>query len=691
MNFKSKWWQFAQATALAGALAGCDNPNNPIPPPEAINTRGGLTTFSGDLEQYLEDTAVLQMRSQLEAMRDEVPGWGWWGFRGGFGGLDNLEASAAGSAAPPSAPSAYTQTNNQVQGVDEADFVKNDGTRIFSLSGDRLYAVKSWPASELGVQGSLKIEGWPRELFIDGTDTAVVFSTVYQWYPMSHAGSYCLGLDCGYYYSNTVKVTHVDVSDMANLQVTKEVYLPGSYLSARKVGSSVRVVLTDSFNYPDGFKWGPEWSEGLWNDKPRLRAAYDRAIAENELLIRAQTLAHWLPASQVKVNGVTHSVPHACSDVSRVNGPTRLGQVSVVTLDLTGDSFARSTILAEAGEVYASQNNLYVATQHWWWWPAPGQRDATYIHKFDISQPAQATYVASGVVDGQILDQFSLDEAATGELRVVTTINNRVPDLQNPDNWWGTVRTTNRLSVLRDNQGFLQIIGASQDLAEGERVTSSRIVGNRGYVVTFEQVDPLFTFDLSVPEQPTLIGQVKIPGFSSYMHPLDENHLLTIGTYMDEDANWQSRRLQLAIFDVTDMANPQQTHVQLVGSLSSYSEAQSEHKAFNYFAAKKLLAIPFTDWSWDASDYWSAFRSELKVYGVDAQTGFVEKGAVSLRDLYQVQDYYSWRYYYEPWVRRSVMADDFVYAISDSGIRVAHISNLAQPVQTAPFTRYTGE
>ena len=502
----------------------------------------------------------------------------------------------------------------------------------------------------------------------------------------------CLGLHCGYHYANTVKVTEVDVSDMTNLRVTREVYLPGHYESARKVGTSVRMVLSDDFNFPTGFKWGPDWEEGLWNDKARLRDAYNRVIAQNETLIRQQTLAEWVPAAKIRANGQTTIVPHPCEEFSRVNAPTRLGQVSVVTLDLNADSLHRTSILAEPGEIYASANNLYVATRHWWWWPQPGQRDTTYLHKFDISQPSNAVYAASGVVDGHIVDQFSMDEAASGHFRVVTTINTRVPDTENPGNWWGTMSTTNRLSVLAENQGFLDVVGRSPDLAEGERVMSSRMMGDKGFVVTFRQVDPLFTFDLSNPTNPRVVGELKIPGFSTYIHPLGPNHLLTIGTYVPEDnTNWQARALQLAIFDVTDMANPRQTHVQLVGTAYGWSEAQHEHKAFNYFAAKKLLAIPFADWNYgnNGNDYWSSFTSDLKVYEVDPVLGFTTKGSISLRDMYQVQNYYGWSYYWEPYVRRSVMADDFVYAISDSGIRVANIANLAAPIQTAQFNRYT--
>lgn len=702
INWTTRWRAVAAAAGLAAGLTGCAGKESEIPPPPSVVNRVSLSSFQGsnacaDLETYLEDTAVLQMRTQLEAARDGVPGWGWWGGwgRGGLefdaAGPPQANAAAGGSAAPTN----YTQTNNQVAGVDEADFVKNDGTRIFALSGNTLHAVRSWPAEQTAVLGTLKIEGYPREMFLDGTNKAVVFSSIYQWYPLSNTGgASCLGLNCGYYYANTVKVTEVDVSDMSNLSVIREVYLPGHYTSARKIGASVRLVLNDDFNFPPGFKWGPDWEENLWNDKPRLRAAYDRVIAQNEQLIRSQTLAEWVPAAKIKTGANVTIVPHACDAFSRVNAPTRLGQVSVVTLDLAQNTVNRTSILAEPGEIYSSQNNLYVATRHWWWWPAPGQKDTTYIHKFDISQPGSAAYVASGTVDGHIVDQFSMDEAASGHFRIVTTIQTRVVDSTQPNNWWGTIETTNRLSVLGENAGYLDVVGQSPDLAPGERVQSSRMVGDKGFVVTFRQVDPLFTFDLSDPTNPRKIGELKIPGFSTYIHPMDANHLLTIGTYVPEPVNgqpvdWRARALQLAIFDVSNLANPIQTHTQLVGTAYGWSEAASEHKAFNYFAAKKLLAIPFADWNYSGTgDYWSTFTSDLRVFSVDPITGFTSRGAVSMKDLYQTYTYSGWTYYWEPYVRRSIMADDYVYAISDSGIRVANVNALGSTLATARFNKY---
>jgi uncharacterized secreted protein with C-terminal beta-propeller domain len=706
-----KWRKWAAAAAGLAAV-GCGTNQSPEPSPGVVD-RVALTSFGGnnacqDLETYLEDNAVKMMRTQIEGERDSVPQWGWWGFEGGgfFGGLPEDTAAAPGAnggkdSAPP--PQNYTTTNTQVAGVDEADFVKNDGTRIFVLSGNKLYASLSWPATQLSMQGKLNIEGWPTQMFLSDNGQVVVFSQVWQELPLSSQdGVNCKGLDCGFYYSNSVKLTVIDPTDLANLKVVSEYYLPGSYNDSRRIGDSVRIVMSDSLHFPPAMQWWPSNLTtfcGGWNttctpdDQAKFKQAFNDLMDTNEKLIRSTTLAEWLPAGRLVKDGKTTFLPPDCSSFSKVNAPVRMGQLVVATLDLKNPgTISRTNILAETGQVYASEKNLYVATRHWWWWPAPGQKDVTYIHKFDISQPDQAKYVASGTAAGSIIDQFSMDESNDGYFRMATILTNRIPDAQNPQNWWGTIETSNQVTVLQENNGILNVVGTSAEVSKGERLQSSRFVGDKAYLVTYQQVDPLLTFDMRDPKNPMQVGSLTVPGFSSYIHPLDDNHILTMGEFVPPDApeNWQGRRLQLSIYDVGDLANPKQTFVQTIGDAYSYSEALYDHHAFNYFPAMKLLAVPFSDWNsgGTSGDYWSEFVSDLRVFTVDVNTGFVPMGAVSMHDLYQWQNYWGWTYYWQPAVRRSVMADNFVYAISDAGIRVADVKSLSTPIATVQFDRY---
>ena len=688
MHWKNRGWL---GLALVG-LMGCGN--NDIPDNQPVQMKARLESFEScaALESYIEDAAVLEMRTSLERQKPSYWNRNWFFFGGGAEGdvASGAPPSRDSKSPSPSGPSNHTGTNNQVEGVDEADFVKNDGTRIFVLSGKKLYLHRSWPAESLQAVSSLSLEGWPREMFLHG-NKVVVFSEVLQ--PLANANTQSDVISCppmggcGYYGAPQTKVTTVDVSDLAAPRVEGELYLPGGYHNARMAGSSVRLVMRDSFRWPGGMRWWPEYSQELYDDHARLEKEIDRLKEQNEQLLRARTLAQWLPEGQRKRdNGTVERVGYDCRDFHKTNAPTRLGFVTVASLNLESqveEAPARVSLVTEPGEVYATESTLYLATPHWWWWPRAGQTEHTYVHKLDLSQPYRANYVASATVPGHLLNQFSLDEHE-GVLRVATTITTRVDDA---NFGWGRPETTNRLFTYRQDGGELKLVGQSEELAKGERIYSARFVGNKGYVVTFRQVDPLFTFDLSDPRNPRKVGELKVPGFSSYIHPVGDTHLLTVGVHVPENGDWRARALKLSLFDVSDMANPREAFTQLVGTAYGWSESLYEHKAFNYFPAKGLVAIPFTDWTGAAytGDYWSNFVSELRVFRVDANTGFTPVGAVSMKDVYQTVNYRQWSWTYSPHVRRSVMADDYVYAITDAGVRVSHVSNLAQPLATTRF------
>lgn len=698
---------FAYPLALASCLLGCGPSSSYDGDPAAIQNRLTLEGFSSceALEQYIEDEAVRDMNLQLDCQKD-----GSWCSHGFFA----PEAADAASGAPSksSSPSSFTKTNTQVAGVDEADFMKNDGTRIFVISGQKLHAVKSWPANEMALKGSLTLEGYPTEMFLDEKNRIVVFSSVFTPYEGFADGSGNGGGDvrgaacapgfggCDYYLTNTTKVTVVDATDISKLTVKSETYLPGSYTNSRRIDSSVRLVLRDSFRWPTKVRFYPEYSQGLYEDKSKLASTLDDLKVQNEQIIRAQTLEQWLPKAKRKLaDGRTVELPYSCGDFRKSNAPVHLGLATVATMDLDAADAtpSRTTIMGEVSEIYSSKDALYISTPHWWWWPRFGQKDYTYFHKFDLSDKASARYVASGGVEGHIIDQFAMDEHK-GFFRVATTISQRVADTMNPSNTWGRIETTNRVSVLGENAGSLVVKGQSAELAKGETIRSARFIEDRGFVVTFRQVDPLFTFDLSNPSAPKQVGELKIPGFSSYIHPIDANHLLTMGIYMPDPGtggmvDWNERRMQLSIFDVTNFANPQQTFTQTVGTAYGWSDAAYEHKAFNYFAERKMLAIPFSDYTGArGGDPWGTFVSDLRVFDIDVNTGIKARGGVSLKDVYISAGDPTFYYWYSPWVRRSVMASDagvdYVYAVSDAGIRVANGASLSTPIKTVIFPKF---
>lgn len=622
------------------------------------------------LLQNVQDTAVRQMRAQIDASMN----WSSGGpiFMGGVDGAP--QAAGAGAA-----PTGYSTTNVQVAGVDEADFVKNDGTRIFMLTGGSLYTATSWPPPSLAFAGRLALEGWPTEMFLDG-NRLVIFSGIWpqmmMMCPLDGAGCFGGG--------GTTKVTVVDVSDLAAPKVTSELYLPGSSSGARRVGDSVRLVLSDQVRWPDGVRWFPDYDPALWQNHDLFVAALRDLEEMNEKVIRRTPLQQWFPDGQRKApDGTVVDVSYQCSDFYLSNAPERLGLVTIATIDLSGaqPQVSRASIVGEAGLVYATQQHLYVASEHWWWWPWSGQRDYTYLHEFDISDPARAGYVGSGGVEGHIGDPFAMDEK-DGYLRVASSTSTPSSD---PSAVHGVV-VGSRLTVLAPTAGELVKVGEIPSLEDGERLTAMRFVGDMGFAVTFRNVDPLVTLDLSDPAHPKKVAELTIPGFSTYLQPIDPTHLLAIGIDETVDAHgvpdFTHRSMQLSLFDVSDLSNPKRTANVPVGSAWSSSEALWDHHAFNWFDG--VLAIPFADWG---ASGWQDFVSDVRVFSADA-SGIAPLGALGMADVYVTEGDGQWTWFYRPWVRRSVLATDaaghtYVYAISDAGIRVAELHALSAPIATA--------
>ena len=300
----------------------------------------------------------------------------------------------------------------------------------------------------------------------------------------------------------------------------------------------------------------------------------------------------------------------------------------------------------------------------------------------------QATpqYAASGGLEGHPVDSFSLD-MKDGYLRAA------VNTMQIHSDAKGAFQV-DRSSFARVLDPSLREVG-SVELAPGEWVTASRFLGDSGFVVTFRSIDPLFALDLRDPAHPQKAGVLEMQGFSTYLQPIDATHLVGIGVDVPPPpATWHDRSLQLSVFDVSDLSHPQRTVQLRVGSAFAYSEALWEHHAFNWFPEKQLLAVPFFDWSPEAtgSAYWGSFASDLRVFEIHPDSAAL-LGALSMKDVYVVDGDGQWTWSWSPAIRRSVMAADaagntFVYAISDAGVRVAALEALDVPLATAVFPHH---
>ena len=681
------------AVLLCAILAGCSSSsnNNSLTSPPGIDRSPLLNqvTSCDQLQTAIADALVTEMESELRQIEDSDFYIGVGGAPVGAptGSPIPMTPATAGAAGPTS----FSTTNTQVAGVDEADFVQNDGTRIAVLAGGKLHLLHSWPAADMAEASSLTIDGWPRDMFL--TDTQVViFSSVYipraieglhpicAPPPLGGGGVASIAAFCGYWADDITEITTVDVSDLANPKITAQILLPGSYLSSRRIDTRVRVVMTDNLPFPDGVRFWPDLAPGA-STADRAKA-FDALAAANEALIRGRSLDDWLRTGEVRIPGqAPTTITYNCTDFALSSAPSRPGLLTVATVDLGTDSLkSRTTVLAEAGTVYASKDTLYVAAPHWWWWPEIGQLDATYVHAFDLTDPDRAVYVGSGTVDGTVRDQYSMDEFA-GDLRVATHLTARVAD----GTPWGTLKGANRISVLTRSGGALQLIGKTADYGADEGTYGTRFVGTRGFVITALQVDPLFTFDLSDPTHPTLVGQLQMPGYIAYLHPIDDTHLLGIGRDVNFTPAGETSQVKVALLDVTDLSNPKVQAEKLVGEGFATSDALWDPHAFTWLPAQNMLAIPFADYATQN------FVSDLRLFQVDPVGGSIQaEGILSMADVYLTYSGQGWSYSWSPYVRRGILAADstgalFVYAISDAGVRSAMVASLPAWLKTVTF------
>ena len=398
-------------------------------------------------------------------------------------------------------------------------------------------------------------------------------------------------------------------------------------------------------------------------------------------------LEEMFPKWRDSANGNDWQQLHSCDELYRPREVAQYNMLSLLHVDLETEEADSAGIMSNGWTVYASKENLYVAqTSRWWWWGWGSQDLSTHIHKFSLNNGAMPEYAASGKVDGWIYDQFAMSEFE-GNLRVASTSFN-----------WGWEDTDqeagSNVFVLQDTgKSLLAEIGSVTGIAPGEQIFACRMMGNKGYVVTFEQTDPLFTIDLSNPTSPTVVGELHIPGFSTYLHPLGDDHLLAVGRAGDNDGN--IRGMAINVFDVSDFANPILAHTHELNEDGwSWSEALWEHHAFTFH--RDVLTIPAYSSSYDQDtgvyDYFSGAMS----FAIDTDTGIDVIGTVDHRPLVEESEcLYSRNYRYDEnvcqdwaWyanVRRNVYIEDNLLSISNYGVRVTELNNPSEEIKDVLF------
>ena len=652
-----------------------------------------LADSCGEAETFFRQAAITSMELQLDQNKGCFNGTGCYRWLADGGAETGAHNDAAQPAPKDDAvPDDYSQTTVQVEGVDEADFVKTDGQHVYALFGNDLVILKSWPAAETAELGRVGIKGSPSSFFLYGDQIAVLsWANYYDFLPAAlrpdtNPGAYDFPYS-GWWWRGATLVTLVDVTNVAAPAITAEHLVDGYALATRRIGGKVYLAQS-SYEWIDGLQ---TWPENVAYDAPQdeVDAAFEGLRVKNIALIAATPLSHWLPNRyELGPDGTfdpATGVPvTACDAVYTPSVYSGQSVLSVLTLDLdaTDPSHAitGSSIIGDWGTVYASTSSLFIGTTNWnyyWWWQdaTTVQPLTTQIHQFAIGSDGVARYVASGSVLGYAINQYAFDEY-DGHLRVATT---------NGFGWWNSGETTeSRVTVLARQGSHLVTTGLVTGLGQGESIYAVRFLGPEGYVVTFRQTDPLYSIDLSDPTDPRVVGELKVSGYSSYLHPMDADHLLAIGR--DASDTGQVQGLQFQIFDVSDPTQPIALHKTVIGdSWSTWSDAQWDPHAFVYYPSRGLLAVPVSGWEPnDAMGYWN-YRSEVFIFAVGLDSGIQLVGGVSHVPLLEefavnttCQSWYGW---WEASVRRGIFIEDYLVTLSNLGFMVHDTRDLgAGPV-----------
>lgn len=488
------------------------------------------------------------------------------------------EFPAAGDAAV--AGTDYSGTNTQEVGVDEADIVKTDGSIIVTAVGDRVQVTDV--ASEQ-VVASIDIPGrgeHTSELLLHDS-TLVILST--EW------GGGAPGPDesSSAFPATRTVVTRVDVSEPAAPVTLGSVRVEGGYRTARMIEDTVRLVMVSD---PTGLVFTHPQDSSL--------TAEDEARDANRRIVQESTIDDWIPHAQTVETageaGATRPLV-GCADISRPREPSGLSTLSVLTFDVSGaDIRPTSTVglVASGDTVYASTERLVVATSPWDLWrtletPTPWSSGelTTDLHTFDISDPDSTDYRASGTVDGHLVNQFALDESE-GMIRVATTSGG------NGDFDQGSESS---LVVLQEDGDELAVTGRVDGMGLTEQIRSVRYLSDDlAAIVTFRQTDPLYLVDTSDPSAPAVAGELKIPGYSTYLHPVGDDRLVGVGQDADPETG-ATEGLQVSLFDIGDLTAP--TRVDQLTWPGGYSPAEWDHRAFLYWESTGQVILPAEVWS----------------------------------------------------------------------------------------------
>lgn len=586
----------------------------------------------------------------------------------------------------------FSGTNVQVEGVDEGDILKTDGEYIYTITGKTLFIIKAYPGEDAEVVSTINFEFQPTGLFVEGNKLAV-FGSSYNSKWMLEKGIRAR--------SGTTSLELYDISSKQNPKKTKEFAFEGSYSHSRMIDGNVYIVNTlypeyrvdyptpiimdgglvrsmpvDRIHYFNIPYWNPsfvavysinlnteqnvdsrmltiEGYPSIYMSQDNLFITYTENINEWEL--QQETLKELIEPKLPEIyRNIIRKIQ--ATDIDVLSKPEKEQKIMQIYYE-----YVESLTQNEQDDLQDKVEELLEAKLKRYEY-----FEFTVINKLKVDS-GKIELAGDGKAPGRILNQFSMDEHKD-VFRIATTISARWSRFGK-----SMTESTNNVYTLDSN---LNLIGKLEGLAEGESIFSARFMGDRLYIVTFRQVDPFFAIDLSNPKSPKMLGELKIPGFSRYLHPYDENIIIGIGRDATETGRQQG--IKISLFDVSDVSNPKEIAKFVSDDRYSGSAAEWEHKAFLFSKEKELLVIPIYNYDWQtpSNNYNGALVFNIK------------RNDISLRGLI---DHSKGSEQYEQGVERSLYINELLYTKSPTLLRINEILDLGSVKDVALNAKYLGE
>ncbi len=529
----------------------------------------------------------------------------------------------------------HSQTNVQVQGVDELDTVKTDGQYIYTITNNTLFIVKAYPASEARTLSRISVDATLFGVFVNGDNLALLGET-------GSVSGGPLVASWRYQSSGNASIWVYDITSRATPSLTASIQVTGNYIGSRLIGNLVYLVTS------------------------RTTFIRDPAIELPVKIVNGQTQKIF---SQQIYHSDIPDYSYSFTTVARVD----LGSANPET-------GSETFLIGTSSTIYVSMNDIYLTSPRW-----ACNEQQTVIHRINIEKGIR--YEATGTVPGHILNQFSMDEY-NGYFRVATTtyrsqvlrIGSTAPI---PSSGVPSGRpimlggqSTNVYVLNRD----LRAVGRVENLASGEQFHSARFMGGRAYLVTFKKTDPLFVIDLQHPTSPRVLGELKVTGYSDYLQPYDETHIIGIGKETEDAGSFAwYQGVKVSLFDVRDPGHPVEVSKFVIGDRGTNSPALTDHKAVLFDHERNLLVIPVEVAKYEPQPAYSCQWGTLVwqgayVFKVGVEDGLVFRGGIT---HLQNGEFPSWNNS-QRFVSRALYIGVVLYTISSSTIKMNNLGDLSE-------------